>query len=306
MPVRIDDGLPARRVLEEENIFVMGRDRALHQDIRPLKIAVLNLMPTKIVTETQILRLLSNSPLQIDVSFIRMLSHESRNTSSDHIDAFYRSFRDIRHDRFDGLVVTGAPVETLPFEEVDYWPELCELLDWSREAVFSTLYICWGAQAGLYRHFGIGKRELPAKLSGIYEHRVLAPKAPLLRGFDELFPAPHSRYTEALPEKIRNQPGLEVLAESDEAGIYIAATNDGRMVFVSGHPEYDRDTLKAEYERDIGKGIKIAPPVNYFPGGDTTRAPVMRWRAHAHLLYSNWLNYHVYQLTPYDLETLKR
>jgi homoserine O-succinyltransferase/O-acetyltransferase len=304
MPVRIPNDLPARKVLAEENIFVMTTERAVHQDIRPLRIAVVNLMPTKIVTETQLLRLLGNTPLQVDIRFIRMGSHESRNTPSEHLDAFYESLEDIWHERFDGLVVTGAPVETLPFEEVDYWPELVHLMDWSRTNVWSTLHICWGAQAGLYHHYGIPKHPVPGKIFGLYDHRVLAPQEPLMRGFDEVFSAPHSRHTEVREADIASVSGLRLLAVSEEAGVYMAISADSRMVFVTGHPEYDRLTLKAEYDRDVAKGLPIAAPRNYFPQDDPARPPVMTWRSHAHLLYANWLNYYVYQNTPYDLDKL--
>lgn len=304
MPVRIPGGLPAMGELAAENIFAMPKERAIHQDIRPLRIAVLNLMPTKLVTELQLLRLLGNTPLQVDITLIRMETHESRNVSSEHLEAFYEPLGRVLGERFDGLVVTGAPVETLGFEEVDYWPEMTRLLDWSRTNVWSTLHICWGAQAGLYRHFGIGKRPLPKKMSGVFRHRALDANAPILRGFDEDFPAPHSRHTEVAVEELERAPGLRLLAVSDEAGAYLAASEDGRMVFVTGHPEYDRLTLKAEYERDRAKGLDIEMPRNYFPGDDPSREPAMTWRAHAHLLYANWLNYYVYQATPYDLGRL--
>jgi homoserine O-succinyltransferase len=304
MPVRIPDDLPARSELASENIFVMPNDRAAHQDIRPLRIAVLNLMPTKMVTETQLLRLLGNSPLQIDVTFIRMGSHESKNTPTEHLDAFYEPLDRVLGERFDGLVVTGAPVETLPFEEVDYWDELVALMDWSRSSVWSTLHICWGAQAGLYHHFGVPKRPMAEKMFGIFQHRALDLTEPLLRGFDEVFLAPHSRHTEVRREDIESVPGLKLLAVSERAGVYMAASDDGRMVFVTGHPEYDRLTLKAEYLRDLAKGLPIALPVSYFPGDDPGLPPIMTWRSHAHLLYSNWLNYHVYQATPFDLGRL--
>jgi homoserine O-succinyltransferase len=304
MPVRIPDNLPAARQLEDENIFVMTKERAFHQDIRELRIAVLNLMPTKIITEAQLLRLIGNSPLQTDIRFIRMASHESANTPTEHLDAFYEPLDEILEERFDGLVITGAPVETLPFEDVDYWPELVRLMDWSTTNVWSTLHICWGAQAGLHHHYGIDKKSLPAKLSGLYWHRALDLKEPLLRGFDEVFLAPHSRYTGVDKADIAAVPELKLLADSAEAGVYLAASRDGRRVFVTGHPEYDRLTLKAEYDRDIAKGLAIAPPANYFPGDDPTREPLMTWRAHAHLLYANWLNYCVYQETPYDLSVL--
>jgi homoserine O-succinyltransferase/O-acetyltransferase len=304
MPVRIPNDLPARKTLADENIFVMTRERAVHQDIRPLRIAVLNLMPTKIVTETQILRLLGNSPLQVDITFIRMETHESRHTPAEHLDAFYESLDQVLGERFDGLIITGAPVETLPFEEVDYWPELVRLMDWSRTNVWSTLHICWGAQAALYRHFGVPKYDLPAKMFGLFPHRVLVPREPLLRGFDEVFFAPHSRHTEVRRKDIEAVKALKLLAVSEEAGVYMAASEDGRMVFVTGHPEYDSHTLKAEYDRDVARGLPIAVPRNYFPDDDPRREPLVTWRSHAHLLYANWLNYYVYQATPYDLGQL--
>jgi len=304
MPVRIPNDLPARKTLAEENIFVMTKDRAIHQDIRPLRIAVLNLMPTKIVTETQLLRLLGNTPLQVDITFIRMDTHESKHTPAEHLDAFYESLDQVLHERFDGLVMTGAPVENLRFEEVDYWHELVRLMDWSRTNVWSTLHICWGAQAALYRHYGVPKHPLPAKVFGLFRHRVLVPNEPLLRGFDEVFLAPHSRHTEVRLRDVATVKGLKLLAVSDEAGLYMAASDDGRMVFVTGHPEYDRLTLKAEYDRDVEKGLPISVPANYFPGDDPSREPIVSWRSHAHLLYANWLNYHVYQATPYDLDQL--
>jgi len=304
MPVRIPDALPARKVLEEENIFVMTHERAVHQDIRPLRIAVVNLMPTKIATETQLLRLLGNTPLQVDIRLIRMGSHESRNTPPEHLEAFYEPFEQVLGERFDGLIITGAPVETLPFEEVDYWPELVRLMEWSRTNVWSTLHICWGAQAGLYHHYGIGKHPLPSKMFGLFHHKVLEPLEPILRGFDDFFLAPHSRHTEVREEDVRRNPGLKILASSDKAGLYMVASTDGRMIFVFGHPEYDRLTLKAEYDRDRGKGLAIDPPAHYFPDNDPSREPKMSWRSHAHLLYSNWLNYSVYQGTPFDPEEI--
>ncbi len=304
MPVRIPNELPARKTLEAENVFVMTDERAVHQDIRPLRIAVLNLMPTKITTETQLIRLLGNTSLQVDIRLIRMGSHESRNTSAEHLENFYESFENVLSERFDGLVITGAPVETLPFEEVDYWPELARLMDWSRSNVWSTLHICWGAQAGLHYHYGVPKRPLAAKMFGLYRHRVLEPREPILRGFDDSFMAPHSRHTEVLESDIRKHSGLKILATSDEAGVYMVSSADGRMIFVTGHPEYDRLTLKAEYERDIAKGAAIALPANYFPGNDPKAEPEMVWRSHAHLLYANWLNYSVYQTTPYDLNRI--
>ncbi|MBE0569502.1 MAG: homoserine O-succinyltransferase [Deltaproteobacteria bacterium] len=304
MPVRIPNDLPARKTLEEENIFVMIDERAVHQDIRPLRIAVLNLMPTKIATETQLLRLLGNTPLQVEIRLIRMGSHASRNTSAAHLEAFYEPFEQVLDERFDGLIITGAPVEILPFEEVDYWPELVRLMDWSRSNVWSTLHICWGAQAGLYHHYGIPKRPLEVKMSGLFRHKVLEPLEPILRGFDDSFLAPHSRNTEVLESDIRRRPDLKVLAVSDTAGVYMVSSTDERMIFVFGHPEYDRFTLKAEYDRDRGRGLPIAPPADYFPGNDPSREPEMAWRSHAHLLYSNWLNYSVYQKTPFDLSQI--
>jgi homoserine O-succinyltransferase len=304
MPVRIPDELPARKVLSDENIFVMSTERAVHQDIRPLRIAVLNLMPTKIVTETQLLRLLSNSPLQIDITFIRMGTHESKNTPAEHLDAFYESLDEVLHERFDGLVITGAPVETLDFPKVDYWPELVRLMDWSRKNVWSTMHICWGAQAALYHHYGVPKYPVAEKVFGLFPHRVLDPYEPIMRGFDEVFLAPHSRHTEVRQKDIEKVRGVKLVSVSEEAGVYMAVSEDGRMIFVTGHPEYDRLTLKAEYDRDIAKGMKIAVPKNYFPGDDPRKDPVMTWRSHAHLLYSNWLNYCVYQATPFDLGEL--
>jgi homoserine O-succinyltransferase len=304
MPVRVPNDLPARSELAEENIFVMPDDRAAHQDIRPLRIAVVNLMPTKMVTETQLLRLLGNTSLQVNISFVRMDSHESKNTPIEHLEAFYEPLGRVLDERFDGLVITGAPVETIPFEEVDYWPEFSALMEWSRKNVWSTLHICWGAQAGLYYHYGIKKYPLREKMFGLFHHRALDLKDPLLRGFDEVFLAPHSRYTEVRREDIETERALKLLSTSEEAGVYISASLDGREVYVTGHPEYDRLTLKAEYDRDVAKGLPIKVPANYFPGGDPRLPPLMTWRSHAHLLYANWLNYYVYQATPYDLERL--
>ncbi len=304
MPVRIPNDLPARAELAEENIFVMTDSRAAHQDIRPLRIAVVNLMPTKLVTETQLLRLLGNSSLQIDISFVRMGSHDSKNTPIEHLETFYEPLDRVLHERFDGLLITGAPVEVLPFEEVDYWPELCALLDWARTNVWSTLHICWGAQAGLYHHYGIQKYPLKEKMFGLFHHQALDHSDPLLRGFDEVFLAPHSRHTEVRWEDIEAEGALKLLAVSKEAGAYIAVSRDGREVYVTGHPEYDRLTLKAEYDRDVAKGMPIRVPANYYPGDDPGQMPLMTWRSHAHLLYANWLNYYVYQTTPFDLEKL--
>jgi homoserine O-succinyltransferase len=301
MPVRIPNDLPARAELEAENIFVMPEGRAAHQDIRPLRIAVLNIMPTKLVTETQLLRLLGNSSLQVDITLVRMGSHESKNTPIEHLEAFYEPLERVLSERFDGLVITGAPVETLDFEEVDYWPELCQLMEWSRANVWSTLHICWGAQAGLYWRYGIKKRDLEEKMFGLFRHRALDLSDPLLRGFDEVFLAPHSRHTEVRREDVEAEKALKLLAVSEEAGVYLAASRDGREVYVTGHPEYDRLTLKAEYDRDAAKGLPIKVPANYFPGDDPRLPPLMTWRSHAHLLYANWLNYYVYQETPFDL-----
>jgi homoserine O-succinyltransferase len=304
MPVRIPNDLPARADLAKENIFTMTTNRARHQDIRPLRIAVLNLMPTKLVTETQLLRLLGNSPLQVDVTFVRLESHEARNTSSRHLETFYEPASKVLGERYDGLVITGAPVETMEFQDVDYWPELVRIMEWSTTNVWSTLHVCWGAQAGLFHRYGVQKNALPAKKFGIFRHRVVAPLEPVLRGFDEEFLAPHSRHTDVREADLRRVSDLRVLAVSDEAGLYMASGSGGRMIYVMGHPEYDRGSLKAEYERDVAKGLPIAVPVNYFPDDDPSREPVMSWRSHAHLLYANWLNYCVYQGTPYDLDDL--
>ncbi len=306
MPITVPEGLPAIRTLTGENIFVMTEGRAQSQDIRPLRILILNLMPTKVETETQLLRLIGNTPLQVEIELMQTETHTAKNVSAEYLLRFYKTLSEVRENLYDGLIVTGAPVEQMPFEEVDYWQELCEIFDWSRRNVFSTLHICWGAQAGLYRHYGIGKRLLPEKLSGVYEHRLLLPTHPLVRGFDEIFYAPHSRYTGVAQAEIERVPSLDLLAVSDEAGVYLAAEKGGRRVYVTGHSEYDRDTLEREYRRDAGKGLDIRPPCNYYPGDDPLKAPVMRWRSHASLLFANWLNYCVYQETPYDLGALRR
>jgi len=303
MPVKIPATLPARATLEGENVFVMGEERAAHQDIRPMRVALLNLMPTKIATETQILRLIGNSALQVDVTLLRTTSHEARNASADHLLQHYRSFDEVRSERFDGLIVTGAPIEHLEFEAVDYWPELTNILDWASSNVVSTFHICWGAQAALYHYYGVRKFPLPRKLFGVYEHRTMAPKERLLRGFDDRFYAPHSRHTEIRRADLERVPGLRILAESDDAGVYLASTSDGRRVFVTGHSEYDPLTLKTEYQRDLQKDLPIAVPQNYFPADDSTQPPQVRWRGHASLLYANWLNYYVYQVTPFDLQS---
>lgn len=306
MPIKIPDNLPAAKTLESENVFLMTEQRATHQDIRPLKIILLNLMPTKEETETQLLRLLSNSPLQVDVTLLQAATHVSKNTAPEYLKEFYHTFDEVRDEKYDGMIITGAPVEAMRFEDVDYWDELSMIMDWSRSHVYSTLHICWGAQAGLYYHHRIPKYPLPAKLSGIFRHRVLDPTHPLLRGFDELFYMPHSRYTEVRQEDIDKVPGLKVLALSETAGVAIVATDDGRQVFVTGHCEYDRYTLAKEYQRDVRRGIHPAVPQHYFPGDDPDAVPPLIWRGHAHLLIGNWLNYFVYQPTPYNLLELKR
>lgn len=302
MPIRIPDALPATEILEGENIFVMTEFRALHQDIRPLRVLILNLMPTKIATETQLMRKLSNTPLQIQVDLLRTKSHEATHVSAGHLETFYRTFEDIENEHYDGLIITGAPVELMEFEEVDYWEELCRIMDWSSTHVHSTLHICWGAQAGLYYHYGIQKYRLPKKASGVFEHRLLKPKSPLVRGFDDRFYAVHSRNTDVKIEDVEAVDDLEIVAVSDEVGLYIVKSVDSRRFFVFGHPEYDTDTLKLEYERDVKRGINPEIPTNYFPDDDPTRAPLNVWRSQAQLFYSNWLNYYVYQTTPYDLE----
>ena len=301
MPVKIPTTLPARATLERENIFIMDEERAAHQDIRALRVAILNLMPTKITTETQLLRLLSNSALQVEVTLLHTATHESKNTDAEHLLNHYLTFNDIRHEKFDGLIITGAPVEQMPFEEVEYWDELTRILDWAESNVESTFHICWGAQAALYHRYGIPKYDLPHKMFGVYEHRILSWTESLLRGFDDIFLAPHSRHTEIRRSDIEKVDDLQILAESDEAGIYIVGTKDGRHLFITGHSEYDPFTLKAEYDRDVNKGLPIQVPQNYYPNNDPTQTPNVRWRGHANLLYSNWLNYYVYQVTPYDV-----
>ena len=301
MPIRTQSDLPAKEKLENENIFVMDETRAMHQDIRPLKVCILNLMPLKEETELQLLRVLSNTPLQIDVSFMTLKSHVSLNTSASHLNKFYITYDDVKDEKFDGLIITGAPVEKMEFEEVDYWEELCMIMDWSKRNVTSTLHICWGAQAGLYYHFGLEKKSLDKKISGIFEHRVRNRKEPLVRGFDDYFYAPHSRYTEVTREDVYACEALKVLAESDEAGIYIAMAGEGKQIFITGHPEYDRVTLKNEYIRDCGKGLNPEIPAHYFPDDDPEQEPFLQWRSHSINLYSNWLNYYVYQVTPYEL-----
>ncbi len=304
MPIKIPQALPASKTLIKENIFVMDETRAVKQDIRPLKIAILNLMPTKIVTETQFFRLLSNTPLQLDITLLTMGSHQSKNTPQKHLKSFYKEPSEVMNGKFDGMIITGAPVEYMPFDQVDYWDELCNVLEWTKRNVYSTLYVCWGAFAGLYYHYGIPKYKLDKKLSGVYKHSTLISKNPLVRGFDAEFYAPHSRYSGIKCEDIAKHDDLLLLAESKEAGPYLISSKDGRSVFVTGHCEYDHDTLLLEYQRDIDKGINPDIPCNYFPHDDPTLEPVNHWRAHANLLYGNWLNYFVYQNTPYNLEEI--
>lgn len=304
MPIRIADKLPATKQLTKENIFVMTEKRAAKQDIRPLRIAIINLMPEKIKTETQLLRLLSNTPLQVEVDLVQMKTHVSKNTSEEHLSAFYKEFSDIKTHKYDGMIITGAPVENIDFEKVDYWDELSEIMEWTKTHVTSTLHICWAAQAGLYYHYGIPKYQLPEKCSGVFKHRVRRTTAKLVRGFDNVFYAPHSRHTEVRAEDIQKVSDLEILADSQEAGVYIVTTKKGRQIFVMGHSEYDADTLKDEYFRDLEKGLNPKIPVDYFSDDDPTKKPVVRWRSHAHLLFSNWLNYFVYQITPYNIDEI--
>jgi len=299
MPIKIPTGLPAQQILEKENIFVMDECIAIHQDIRALKIAILNLMPTKITTETQIIRLLSNTSLQIDLTLLSMASHTPKHTSAEHMEMFYRNYYDVKDQKFDGLIITGAPVEELPFEKVDYWDELCEIMEWAKTNVFSTFNICWAAQASLYYHYGLKKYPVSEKIFGIFKHTVNTPNHPLLRGFNEEFYVPHSRHTEIRAEDIAKIPQLQLLSESEQAGVYIVGEETGRMFFITGHSEYDNDTLSNEYFRDVGKGLPIKVPHNYFPGDNPEKRPPNIWRAHSYLLYSNWLNYFVYQETPY-------
>ena len=306
MPIKIPNSLPARETLEGENIFVMTEYRAIHQDIRPLNLLILNLMPTKIATETQLLRKFSNTPLQIQVELLQTISHDAQNVDRSHLESFYTSYDQIKDKNYDGLVITGAPVENLDFETVDYWEELCQIMEWSKTHVHSTLHICLGAQAGLYYHYGIPKYALPQKLFGVFDHRVLKPSSPLFRGFDDRFYAPHSRHTEVLEEDIRKVPGLEVLAVSEEAGVFAVKTEDSRQFFLLGHLEYDRNTLAQEYWRDVDRGLDIQVPRHYFPNDDPNQTPIVRWRSAGQLIYTNWLNYYVYQTTPYDLTRLDR
>ena len=301
MPIRVQNDLPVKEILEQENIFVMDEHRAMHQDIRPIKIGLLNLMPLKEDTELQILRSLSNTPLQVDVVFVNVSSHKSKNTSTSHLNKFYVSFEEIKDQRFDGFIITGAPVEQMPFEEVDYWEELKEIMEWTKTHVTSTMHLCWGAQAGLYYHYGIEKVQLDEKVFGVFEHRVKNRKTPLVRGFDDVFYAPHSRHTTVPTEAIEREEQLIILAESEEAGVFLTMSLDGKQIFVMGHPEYDRVTLNNEYMRDKNKGLEIALPKNYYPDDNFENRPLLTWRSHANNLYTNWVNYYVYQVTPYDL-----
>lgn len=305
MPIKIPGGLPAAQTLESEHIFVMDESRAQTQDIRPLRIAILNLMPTKIVTETQLIRLLSNTPLQIELTLLGTETYRATHISEEHMESFYQSFSAVKDKKFDGLIITGAPVENLEFADVAYWDELCAILDWSRTHVYSTLHICWAAQAGLYHHYGIQKYALPKKMFGIFKHEVVVPRHPLLRGFDEIFLAPHSRHTTVYEQDIEDCPQLDILARSDRAGVYIVADRNARQFYITGHAEYDYDTLSREYFRDTLRGLDIDIPYNYFPGNDTSKTPRNVWRGHAHLLFSNWLNYFVYQRTPYDINSIE-
>ncbi len=305
MPIKIPDNLPAAEILRNENIFVMDEKRAFTQDIRPLRIAILNLMPLKSITETQLLRLLGNTPLQLEIVLLHTDSHTPKNTSQEYLENFYITFDDIKHQKFDGMIITGAPVELLEFEELSYWEELKEIMDWTRRNVFSTLHICVGAQAGLYHHYGIPKYPLKSKMFGVFAHTVNRKNVPLLRGFDDVFYVPHSRHTEVRREDIEKVDDIEILSESKEAGIYIVSSKDGRLIFVTGHSEYDDNSLKKEYDRDIAKGMKMEIPRNYYPNDDPSQVPLVRWRGHANLLFTNWLNYHVYQETPFDLDELR-
>ena len=305
MPIQIPNDLPAAQTLQQENIFVMDHQRACTQDIRPLQILLLNLMPTKIVTETQLSRLLGNTPLQVQLELMTMSTHQSKNVSQEHLLSFYKTFDQIKDRRFDGMVITGAPVEQMDFEQVDYWLELCRIMEWSKTHVHSTLHICWGAQAGLYYHYGIQKRPLPEKLFGVYPHHADYKRAILLRGFDDEFWVPHSRHTTVAREDIEGAEGLKILASSQEAGVYAVMNDQGRQIFITGHSEYDPDTLKREYLRDKDLGLPIHVPANYFPEDDDCREPIVRWRGHANLLFSNWLNYFAYQTTPYDIMSIR-
>lgn len=301
MPIKTQGDLPAKEILENENIFVMDENRALHQDIRPLRVLILNNMPIKQDTELQLLRVLSNTPLQVDVTFMTVKSHVSQNTPASHLNKFYCTLDDVRNQKFDGMIITGAPVEDISFEEVDYWEEICEIMDWAERHVTSTVYICWAAQAAFYHYYGINKAQLPRKLFGIYEHKVSNREIPLVRGFDDVFLAPHSRHTETPAAAIHACEALTILAESEDAGVFLAIAEEGKKIFINGHPEYDRYTLRNEYLRDLNKGLPIQIPYNYFPDDDPEQKPLLQWRSHSNDLYSNWLNYYVYQMSPYEL-----
>ncbi len=305
MPLNLPDGLPAIELLREENIFVIDQTRAEHQDIRPLKIVILNLMPLKIATETDLLRLLSNTPLQIEIDFLQIEGHTAKNTPQDHLDAFYQTFSQIKEKKFDGMIITGAPVEHLPFEEVDYWDEICSIFDWAHKHVTSTMFICWASQAGLYHHYGIPKYPLDNKMFGVFDHHVTDRKLPLFRGFDDLYKAPHSRHTEIKASDFQDVPEVEVLSVSETAGVYLAIAEKGRQIFITGHPEYSLRTLDREYKRDVEKGLPINIPENYYPKNNPEERPILSWRSHANLLFSNWLNYYVYQETPYDIQNIE-
>lgn len=301
MPIKVQGDLPAKEILEQENIFVMDENRAMHQDIRPIEIAILNLMPLKEETELQLLRSLSNTPLQVNITFLMVTSHESKNTATSHLNQFYITFDDVKKRSFDGMIITGAPVEQMEFEDVDYWEELTHIMEWTKTNVTSTIHLCWGAQAALYYHYGLQKKPLDRKMFGLYWHRVLNRKIPLVRGFDDMFLAPHSRHTEVPKESIEACDDLMILADSEEAGVFLAMNRDGKQIFVMGHPEYDRVTLDGEYKRDVSKGLDIDMPMNYYQGNDPENKPVLMWRSHANNMYTNWLNYYVYQATPYSL-----
>ncbi|MCQ2452301.1 MAG: homoserine O-succinyltransferase [Oscillospiraceae bacterium] len=305
MPIKIPNELPAAQVLQNENIFVMKETRAALQDIRPLRILILNLMPTKVTTETQLARLLGNTPLQVEVDLMHTVTHDSKNTSQDHLLSFYKTFDEVKDSKYDGMIITGAPVEQMPFEEVEYWDELCRIMEWTKTNVYSTFHICWGAQAGLYYHYGVPKYPLDKKLFGVFPHQVEYKNAMLMRGFDDTFMVPHSRHTEIRRADVEAVPELKIAASSQEAGIYAMYTSGGRQIFITGHSEYDVDTLEKEYLRDKNAGLPIEVPKNYYPNDDDTQAPVVTWRSHANLIYSNWLNYFVYQNTPYDLSDIQ-
>jgi homoserine O-succinyltransferase len=305
MPLNLPDGLPAIDLLRKENIFIIDETRATHQDIRPLKILILNLMPLKVATETDLLRLLSNSPIQIEIEFLQIDGHVAKNTSLDHLNTFYHSFLDVKNNKYDGMIITGAPVEHLPFEEVDYWKEICTIFEWANHHVTSTMYICWAAQAGLNYYYSIPKYSLEKKKFGVFDHHISDKKIPIFRGFDDTYKAPHSRHTEVRAKDFKKVKGVKVISSSEEAGVFMAISNDGRQLFITGHPEYSRDTLDREYKRDLGKGLPIEIPRNYYPGDDITKVPFLSWRSHANLLFLNWLNYYVYQATPYNLHEIE-